>query len=104
MKLSAKLYNRNAPYYIAEYTIFELAFKPIRKWLVNTISANCPFNSIRIAIYKMCEFKIGKHVFIGMKCYLDDHCYKFIKIEDNVTISYGVFLLAMEASKNIPIF
>ena len=39
----------------------------------------------------MCGFKIGKHSSIGMKCYLDDHCYKLLKIEENVTVSYGVF-------------
>lgn len=26
-----------------------------------------------------------------MRCYLDDMCYDKIKIEDNVTISYGVY-------------
>ena len=39
----------------------------------------------------MCGFKIGKHVFIGMRCYLDDMCYKLLTIGNNVTISYGVY-------------
>ena len=66
--------------------------KPIRKWLTNTLAANCPFNCVRIWLYKICGFKIGKNVFIGMKCYLDDMCYDLISIGNNVTISYGVYL------------
>jgi len=42
-------------------------------------------------MYRCCGYKIGKDVFIGMKCYLDDMCYDKITIEDNVIISYGVF-------------
>lgn len=82
--------NKPAPYYY-NYSIITIIFKPIRKWLTNTLAANCPFNCIRIWIYRMCGFKIGKHTFIGMKCYLDDMCYDLLIIGNHVTISYGVF-------------
>jgi len=36
-------------------------------------------------------YKIGKNVFIGMKCYLDDLEPNQTFIEDNVTISYGCY-------------
>lgn len=36
----------------------------------------------------MIGYKIGKNVFIGMKCYMDDMDPKLTIIEDNVTISY----------------
>jgi acetyltransferase-like isoleucine patch superfamily enzyme len=36
-------------------------------------------------------YKIGKNVFIGMKCYLDDLEPQDTVIEDNVTISYGCY-------------
>ena len=85
-----KTHNKPAPYYY-NYSIGTILFKPIRKWMTNTVPANCPFNCIRIAIYRMCGFKIGKGTFIGMKCYLDDMCYDLLKIGNNVTISYGVF-------------
>lgn len=85
-----KTHNKPAPYYY-NYSVGTIFFKPIRKWLTNTLAANCPFNCIRIAIYRMCGFKIGKGTFIGMKCYLDDMCYDLLKIGNNVTISYGVF-------------
>src|SRR4030042_3479209 len=39
----------------------------------------------------MTGYNIGKNVFIGMKCYLDDMEPKNITIEDNVIISYGCY-------------
>lgn len=85
-----KLTGKPAPYYY-NYSILTIIMKPIRKWLTNTLAANCPFNCIRIAIYRLCGFKIGKKTFIGMKCYLDDMCYDLLTIGNNCTISYGVF-------------
>lgn len=94
MKLLKWLYEKKnkkpAPYYY-NYSLLTIIAKPIRKWLTNAVAANCPFNCIRILIYRICGFKIGKHVFIGMRCYLDDMCYDQMKIGNNVTISYGVF-------------
>lgn len=49
-------------------------------------------NKARVFFYKMIGYKnIGKNVFIGMRCYLDDLEPKMLIIEDDVTISYGVF-------------
>ena len=66
-----KTHNEPAPYYY-NYSAKTIFLKPIRKWLTNTVAASCPFNCIRIAIYRMCGFEIGKGTFIGIKCYLDD--------------------------------
>ena len=94
MRLLKKLYKKwtgkPAPYYY-NHSLLSIIVKPIRKWLTNVLAANCPFNCIRIFIYRLCGFKIGKNTFIGMRCYLDDLCYDILKIGSNVTISYGVF-------------
>jgi acetyltransferase-like isoleucine patch superfamily enzyme len=79
-----------APYYF-NYPLGTIISKPIRKWATNVVASNCPFNSVRIFIYRLCGFKIGRHTFIGMHCYLDDMCYDLLKIGNNVTISYGVY-------------
>ena len=89
-RLYEKRYNKPAPYYF-DYSPLTIVMKPIRKWLTNSLAANCPFNCIRIAIYRLCGFSIGKGTFIGMRCYLDDMCYDLMKIGRNCTISYGVF-------------
>lgn len=94
MKLLKWLYEKKnkkpAPYYY-NYSLLTILAKPLRKWLVNAVAPNCPFNCIRILLYKICGFQIGKHVFIGMRCYLDDMCYDRMKIGNQVTISYGVY-------------
>lgn len=107
MKLLKSLYERinkkPAPYYY-NYSLFTIVMKPIRKWLTNTLAANCPFNSIRIAIYRLCGFKIGKGTFIGMKCYLDDMCHDLLTIGNHCTISYGVFFACHGRNqKHVPI-
>lgn len=94
MKLIKYLYKKikkqPAPYYY-DYTFLTIVGKPIRKWICQVIAPNCVFNNIRILLYRFCGFKIGKHVFIGMRCYLDDMCYDLLTIGNNVVISYGVF-------------
>ena len=85
-----KITKKKAPYYF-NYSLIKIILKPIRKYFTNVVAANCPFNCIRIMIYRICGFKIGKKTFIGMKCYLDDMCYESMRIGSNVTISYGVY-------------
>lgn len=85
-----KIKGKPAPYYF-NYSVLTVIGKPIRKWVCQVIAPNCVFNIIRILLYRLCGFKIGKHVFIGMKCYLDDMCYDLLTIGNNVIISYGVY-------------
>ena len=63
----------------------------IRKFVCQNIARNCITNFMRINIYRVCGFKIGKGCFIGMKCYFDDLCADKITIGNHVTISYGVY-------------
>ena len=85
-----KIKGKPAPYYY-DYSLLKVIGKPIRKWVTNTLASNCPFNCIRILLYRLCGFKIGKHVFIGMHSYLDDMCYDLLTIGNDVIISYGVY-------------
>lgn len=81
---------KEIPYY-AKYSLLKIIWKPIRKYLNVVVIPNIPFNFLRIFLYRFIGYKIGKNVFIGMKCYLDDlEPHKTI-IEDNVVISYGVY-------------
>lgn len=49
---------------------------------------------IRIFFYRCMGVKIGKDVFIGMDCYLDDEVPGLITIEDDVTIAFRVTIVA----------
>lgn len=88
--LYEKITGKRAPYYY-NYSILTIIAKPIRKFVTQVLAPNCPFNIVRILLYRLCGFKIGKHTFIGMKCYLDDMCHDLLIIGNNVTISYGVY-------------
>lgn len=78
------------PYYW-KYSLWKVFTIPIRKWFSAAFIPYLPWNSVRIFLYRLCGYKIGKRVFIGMRSYLDDMCYDLIEIGDDVTISYGVF-------------
>lgn len=88
-----KIYKKNLPPppYYCYYSLLTIILKPIRKWFSAVLIPTIPFSNLRVQCYRWCGYKIGKHVFIGMRCYLDDMCYDLIEIGDNVTISYGVF-------------
>lgn len=78
--------------------------KPLRKFVAQVIAPNCPFSNLRVSLYRLCGFKIGKNVFIGMKCYLDDMCFDLLTIGDNVIISYGVYFACHgKNQKHLPI-
>jgi len=85
-----KLLNKDVPYY-ARYPVWLILYKPIRKFINVTIIPNIPFSKIRVSSYRLLGYKIGKDVFIGMKCYLDDMEPSKTIIEDNVVISYGCY-------------
>ncbi len=85
-----KILKKEPPYY-AKYSLLTIIWKPIRKYLNVVIIPNVPFSNLRVSLYRLIGFKIGKNVFIGMKCYMDDVAIKNTIIEDNVTISYGCY-------------
>ncbi len=63
----------------------------IRKFFSAKVIPHMVLNQSRIFFYRLCGYNIGKNVFIGMRCYLDDIEPKMFTVEDNVTISYGCF-------------
>ncbi|HMN16448.1 MAG TPA: acyltransferase [Ignavibacteriaceae bacterium] len=86
-----RLFKKPVPYY-ARYPLWLIIWKPIRKFINVVIIPNTPFSNLRILMYRyLVGYKIGKNVFIGMKCYLDDLEPGRTIIEENVTISYGCY-------------
>lgn len=78
------------PYYYRRSLLGEV-WHLVRKGICQNIAPNCVLTPIRIGLYRLCGFKIGKGTFIGMKCYLDDLCVEEMEIGSNVIISYGVY-------------
>jgi acetyltransferase-like isoleucine patch superfamily enzyme len=85
-----KILKKEPPYY-AKYSFVTIIWKPIRKYLNVVIIPNIPFTNLRVSLYRLIGFKIGKNVFIGMKCYMDDLAIEQTIIEDEVVISYGCY-------------
>ncbi|HHH19986.1 MAG TPA: acyltransferase [Campylobacterales bacterium] len=98
-----KILKKEPPYY-AKYSLWLIVWKPIRKYLNVVIIPNVPLSGLRVSLYRLIGFKIGKNVFIGMKCYLDDMAMEQTTIEDNVTISYGCYFACHgKGQKHTPI-
>lgn len=84
--------------------IFQKAKSFFRKWFSAKIIPYMVLNGWRIFFYRLCGYKIGKNVFIGMRCYLDDLEPQMLTIEDDVIISYGVFMACHGRNqKHLPI-
>lgn len=94
-----KILKKEPPYY-AKYSLITIVWKPIRKYINVVIIPNVPFSNLRVALYRMIGFKIGKNVFIGMKCYMDDRAIDKTVIEDSVTISYGCYFACHGKGQN----
>ena len=82
---------KKEPPYYAKYSLSRIVWTPIRKYINVVIIPNVPFSNLRVFLYRLIGFKIGKNVFIGMKCYMDDVDPQKTIIEDGVVISYGCY-------------
>ncbi len=85
-----RMRKRPAPYW-TEYPLGLLVWKRVRKLLNVVVIPNVPIPKLRIQLYRLVGFRIGKNVFIGMKCYLDDMDPSKTVIEDDAVISYGCY-------------
>lgn len=70
-----------------------------RKFL-NRIARSTIFPQIRNLSYRLMGIHIGKDVFIGPDCYLDDTFPELIHIDDCVTISFRVTIVVHGERKN----
>lgn len=58
------------------------------------ISFFCPLNSFRIRCHKWRGVQIGKNVYIGIQCSIDNAYPEYIYIEDNVSIAAECLIIA----------
>ena len=88
--LYEKLLRKPAPKWLRRDGLPTLFWKVFRKWLCVSVVPFIPFNGLRIWGYRLIGFQIGRRVFIGMQCYLDDLHPRRMVIEDDVVVSYRV--------------
>lgn len=73
-------------------TIYYAFVKNI-EWLLHILGQKLPFTGLRVKLHRMRGVNIGKNVFIGYNCVLDEVFPDFITIEDNSGLNGNVFLL-----------
>jgi acetyltransferase-like isoleucine patch superfamily enzyme len=58
------------------------------------ISFFCPLNSFRVKCHRWRGIKIGKNVYVGMQCSIDNAYPEYVYIEDNVSIASECLIIA----------
>ncbi len=58
------------------------------------LARHCLFTPLRIALYRQSGARIGRRVFIGLECYLDEYKSAQIIIEDHAHVAYRVTFIA----------
>jgi len=59
---------------------------------------NAPHNKLRVPLYRLRGTKIGKNVFIGPGCFLEESRPDLITIEDNVSLAPHVKVITHDSS------
>ncbi len=67
--------------------------KKISSTVLQLLAYACPNNKLRITFHRWRGVHIGKHVYLGMFCYLDNLQPSYIYIEDNASINAGSMIL-----------
>jgi acetyltransferase-like isoleucine patch superfamily enzyme len=71
--------------------------KAIRNKIFGILGQFLLSNTIRIRFFSGMGAKIGKNVFIGKYCIIDDTFPELIKIEEDASIAFGVTIVAHDA-------
>lgn len=82
------------PYYEdTQKRTFRQKIVKIRSTIYMLLAYACPNNKLRIFFHKRRGVHIGKNVYLGMFCFLDNLQPTYIYIEDNVSINAGSMIL-----------
>ena len=70
------------------------ALRKIRNILFYKWAYMCPLNSWRLWLHRHRGVTIGKNVYIGQRCIIDNAYPEYVYIEDNASIAGGVTIVA----------
>ena len=85
---------RAVPYYEdTQKRTFIQKLQKIRSTIYLLLAYACPNNKLRIWFHRHRGVHIGKNVYLGMFCFLDNLQPTYIYIEDNVSINAGSMIL-----------
>lgn len=82
------------PYYEeTQKRSFKEKLKKIKNTILLLLAYGCPNNRLRIKFHKWRGVHIGKNVYLGMFCFLDNLYPSYIYIEDNASITAGSMII-----------
>ena len=70
------------------------AFRKIKNIILARLSYFCPLNGWRVKMNRWRGVHIGKNVYIGMYCVIDNAYPEYVYIEDNVSLAGEVTVIA----------
>ncbi len=78
-------------------------FQPIRAYINNILGVHLPHLNapFRRFLFRLSGITIGRGGFIGMNGYMEDYRPENVRIEDKVTISFGVTFIAHGQKRNM---
>lgn len=68
--------------------------RSIRNHIFQMLAYDCPINSCRVKLHRWRGVNIGKNVFLGQHCTLDNSYPEYIYLEDGCGLSGDVYILA----------
>lgn len=85
---------QNVPYYEeTQKRTFGQKLKKVRNTIYMLLAYSCPNNKLRQWMHRRRGVHIGKNVYLGMFCFLDNLHPEYIYIEDNASINAGTMIL-----------
>ena len=82
------------PYYEeTQKRTFWQKLRKIKNTILMLLAYACPTAKIRICLHRWRGVNIGKNVYIGLFCFLDNLYPEYIYIEDNASINAGTMIL-----------
>ena len=85
---------QNVPYYEeTQKRTLGQKLRKIRNTIYMLLAYSCPNNKMRQWMHRRRGVHIGKNVYLGMFCFLDNLHPEYIYIEDNASINAGTMIL-----------
>lgn len=72
---------------------FTQKVRKIKNTLLMLLAYACPSNGLRIKLHRLRGVTIGKNVYLGMFCFLDNLYPEYIYIDDNASVNAGTMIL-----------
>ena len=84
----------NVPYYEeTQKRTFGQKMRKVRNTIYMLLAYACPNNKLRQWMHRRRGVHIGKNVYLGMFCFLDNLHPEYIYIEDNASVNAGTMIL-----------